>query len=290
MLAIASLLALAPPGPFPRDAKAAPAAEAPSPAPETGVELPVLLDRMDRAASLYRQAALKFSCRETIRTGAGKILRFEYLYVIDDDGMFRDYRTKVGDSQALEVSPTTLPVNHWLSRAYSWVFLFGREFTRIVRYRLLGTGQADDRDTVLVGFEPIPPIRKEFNDWIGTAWVEPETGRIVRVEAKGAYDMETVRAAEAGLPPPGKGPRPDKLRFRVRSATTEFGVEKNEMLLPSEAVVEIEEHTVPGRDGRPSSSRVIYRTVQTYAGYRFFGVSAEEKQPRATSEEKPQRP
>jgi len=232
---------------------------------------------MDKAASLYREAALKFSCRETIHADEGKVLHYEYLYVIAADGTFHDYRTRVGRS--VEVSPRSIPAKHSLVRAYSWVFLFGRGFWRHVRYRILGTGQAMGRDAVLVGFEPIPPLIKEINDWIGTAWVEPETGRIVRVEAEAADDLETLRAAEAVLAPAGVARR----RFLVRSVTTEFGVEKNGMRLPSQATVEIEEHLVPGRDGRPSSSRVKARTVQTYKDYRFFGVTAEEKQPPAVS-------
>ena len=276
MLLFASLLALVAPVVPARDAGADPA---PAPAPEPGGSLPVLLDRMDRAASLYRQAALKFSCRETLRTDGGKILRYEYLYVIGEDGTFRDYRTRVGDSQALEIGPTLIPVKHALVRAYSWVFLFGREFRRLVRYRLLGSAPSRGRESVLVGFEPIPPTRREINDWSGTAWVEPATGRILRIEAKGADDIAVLRAAEAVLPPGGDGPPVSRRRFLVRSATTEFGVEKNDMLLPSQAIVEIEEHLVPGRSGLPSSSRVIYRTVQHYTNYRFFGVNAEEKHP-----------
>ena len=270
MLAIAALLALVPPGLLQRNLDAAPASDD---APSPDSDLADLLDRMDRAASLYRQAALKFSCLETLHTDAGKILRYEYLYVTEEDGTFRDYRTKFGDSQANEVSPRSIPVRHSLLRAYSWVFLFGRGFRRHLRYQILGTGQAMGRDTVLVGFEPIPPLLREINDWIGTAWVEPATGRLVRVEAKQAGDVQTFRAAEAALPPPGTARR----RFPVRNATTEFGIEKNGMLLPTQAIVEIHEHLVPGRNGQPSSSRVTYRTIQTYSDYRFFGVTAEEK-------------
>jgi hypothetical protein len=273
MLLVASLLALVPPG---VPAQGAGAGPAPASSPEPGADLSALLDRMDRAASLYRQAALKFSCRETLRTDGGKILRYEYLYVIGEDGTFRDYRTRVGDSQALEIGPTSIPVRHSLVRAYSWVFLFGRDFRRLVRYRLLGSAPSRGRESVLVGFEPIPPTRREINDWSGTAWVEPATGRILRIEAKGADDLAVLRAAEAVPPPAGDGPR---RRFLVRSATTEFGIEKNDMRLPSQAIVEIEEHLVPGRGGLPSSSRVIYRTVQNYTNYRFFGVNAEEKHP-----------
>lgn len=251
--------------------------EAPPAAPEpllSELHLPSILDRMDHAASLYREGALKFSCRETIHSD-GKILQYEYLYVVAADGMFHDYRTRVGDSRGVEVPPRSIPVKHSLARAYSWVFLFERGFRRHVRYRILGTGEAMGRRTVLVGFEPIPPLINEINDWIGTAWVEPETGRVVRVEAKAANDQQTLQAAEAALES-GTARR----RFQVRSVSTEFGVEKNGMLLPSQAIVEMEEHLVPGRGGRPSSSRVMSRTVQTYANYRFFGVTAEEKHPR----------
>ena len=269
-LAIASLLALVPEGALPRDPDDGPP---PPEAPFLDEGLPDLLDRMDRAASLYRQAALKFSCRETIRPDRGRTLRFDYLYVTAEDGTFLDYRTRIGD--ATEVSPLTIPAKPSLLRAYSWVFLFERGFRPHVRYRILGIGEALGREAILVGFEPIPPIRREINDWVGTAWVEPASGRIVRVEAKGADDLQTLRAAEAVLPP-ADAPR---RRFPVRSVTTEFGIERAGMLLPSEAIVEIEEYSVPGRNGQRSSSRVTYRTVQRYDDYKFFGVTAEEKHP-----------
>ena len=269
-LAIASLLAIASNGALPRESDDGPA---PPEAPFLDEGLTDLLDRMDRAASLYRQAALKFSCRETIRPDKGRTLRFDYLYVTAEDGTFLDYRTRIGD--ATEITPLTIPVKPSLLRAYSWVFLFERGFRPHVRYRILGTGEAMGREAILVGFEPIPPIRREINDWIGTAWVEPLSGRIVRVEAKGAIDLQALRAAEATLPPAWAARR----RFPVRSVTTEFGIERNGMLLPSQAVVEIEEHLVPGRNGRPSSSRVTYRTIQRYEDYKFFGVTAEEKHP-----------
>jgi len=51
------------------------------------------------------------------------------------------------------------------------------------------------------------------------------------------------------------------------------------MFLPTRATVEVEEHRIPGRGGRSSSTKVVYRLLQTYANYRFFGVRAEEKQP-----------
>lgn len=233
----------------------------------------------DRAASLYRQAALNFSCRETIHTDGGPVLRFEYLYAVGQDGRLRDYRTRVGDSQAVEVSPQSIPVKHAMVRAYSWVFLFARERWPHVRYRLLQTGRSLGHDAVLVGFDPIPPIRREVNDWTGTAWVEPSTGRIVSVAAKGAEDLEKLRLFEAAMAPGEQAPAPH--RFPVLTATTEFGVEKSGMLLPTKATVEIEEHRLPGGHGRAASTKVTYRVFQTYKNYRFFGVRAEEKQPPA---------
>jgi hypothetical protein len=278
LLLAASLLALAPAFAIARGSGGDPA-PAPVAAAAPGVDLAALLERMDRAASLYRQAALNFSCRETIHTDGGPNLRFDYLYAFGKDGRLRDYRTRVGDSQAVEVSPHTLPVKHAMLRAYSWVFLFERERWPHLRYRILDTARTLGHEAVLVGFEPVPPIRREVNDWTGTVWVEPSTGRIVRVEAKGAEDLETLRLFEASMAPGERPPAPH--RFPVLIATTEFGVEKNGMLLPTKATVEIEEHQIPGRGGRAPSTKTVYRVLQTYANYRFFGVRAEEKQPPA---------
>src|SRR6185436_14906649 len=97
--------------------------------------------------------------------------------------------------------PQSSPVRHWLMRAYSWVFLFERNRWPHLRYRILETAQEDGRDVVLVGFEPVPPIRPEINEWSGTVWVEPVTGRTVRIEAGKADDLETLRLFEAAMAP-----------------------------------------------------------------------------------------
>ncbi|HET8946894.1 MAG TPA: hypothetical protein VFQ07_07915 [Candidatus Polarisedimenticolia bacterium] len=272
----ASLLALSPVA----AARGLPADPAAGPPASPASDLPALLVRMDRAASLYRQAALSFSCREAIHSDGGPVLRFEYLYVVGKDGKLRDYRTRVGDSQALEVAPESIPVKHAMLRPYSWVFLFGRDRWTRLRYRVLETGKRLGRDAVLVAFEPVPPILPEINGWTGTAWVEPATGRILHVEAQEAESLETLRLFEAAMAPGEQAPAGGN-RFPVMTATTDFGVEKGGMLFPTRATVEIEEHRFPGRGGRSSSTKVVYRILQTYADYRFFGVRAEEKQPRA---------
>jgi hypothetical protein len=273
-LLAAALLALLPAA----AARGSPADPALAPPPAPAADLPALLGRMDRAASLYRQAALNFSCRETIHKDGGSNLLYDYLYVVGQDGTLRDYRTRVGDAQAVEVRPESIPVKHAMLRPYSWVFLFGRDRWPRLRYRLLDPGEAPGREAVRVGFEPVPPILPELNDWTGTAWVEPATGRILRVEARKARDLETLGLFEAAMAP-GEQPPGGQHRFPVLCVTTEFGVEKNRMLLPTRATVEIEEHRIPGRGGEPSSTKVVYRLLQTYANYRFFGVRAEEKQP-----------
>jgi hypothetical protein len=235
---------------------------------------------MDRAARLYSDTALKFACDETIATDKGVTHRFEYIYVLSEDGRFHDYRTKRGDSGGAEIPPDSIGLKQWLMQAYSWVFLFRSDRRPHVRTWLEGSGTALGIPATRVGFEPIPPISKELNYWTGTAWVDPANGQILRVEAKGADDLEADRALAAALAaaPPPTTPTEERpvQTFYVESVTTDFGVAARGMRFPSRATVEIRRYRVPGKGGRPFDEKVTYRLTQAYRNYRFFGVRSEE--------------
>ena len=150
-----------------------------------------LLDRLGRMARLYADRALRFSCDETLRAAPGGTFKDSYIYVYGDDGRFHDYRTKRGDTRAREILPDHIPIRRYLSQAYSWVFQFRSERRSHIRFTRKGEETLAGESSVVIAFEPIPPVQPGVNDWYGTAWVDPVNG-IVRIPIERAMELSLV--------------------------------------------------------------------------------------------------
>ncbi|MGD8377377.1 MAG: hypothetical protein PVF68_14695 [Acidobacteriota bacterium] len=266
-----------------------------SPAPPDGV---VLLHRLSRTAELFRDAALRFTCRETI-SWSGRAIQpggeaFEYLFVYDEDEGFRDYRTPVsrlgGKHAPTEVSPLERGVPRYLSNAYLWIFAFRESRWNLHHYRVLGVEKVDGVQTTKVEFEPVPPYRDGLNDWFGVAWVDPELGQLVKVVAQRPVDYETRRKLDEVR----KAELVDEVEAVFEVITTRFTEEKNGLRFPG--VVEIDQSryrwdagTLAGRslrrfrwrvfreaageeDVRPVKRVKLLEVRQRYRDYRFFSV------------------
>jgi hypothetical protein len=225
------------------------------------------LPRLARVSSLYRDATLRFSCREIISwldaNGISRRRRFDYLYVFEEGAGFQNYRTDpaVAGAHAAAVDPAGYGIPRFLENVYLWMFLFAETRWPYHQYRFGGETEVLGRPAVEIGFEPIPPYRYEVNGWGGTAWFDRDTAQILRVEAHRPEEYRRMRDLQDG-----RGPG----EAVVERVETEFTVEKNGMRFPGRA--RIEQARYRAKAGGKRSSTAILRVEQAYRNYRFFQV------------------
>jgi hypothetical protein len=235
--------------------------------------LGLLLDRLDAVARLYADTALRFTCRETITSEPGGVRRFDYIYIFGPDGRFRDYRTRPGSRRGREVDPEHAHLPRWLNQAYSWAFIFWRDRHDRFRFRRDGEETILGREAFRLRFEPVLPIDRGINDWVGTAWIDRTTWQILRVEARTPDDFDAYLRFQASLAPDAPaGLESDPTYFSIETIETEFAFVKNDMRFPSAVVIERSRYAVPGRHGRPFDVTPRYRVRQEYDDYHFFNV------------------
>jgi len=270
-------------------------------------ELADVLQTLGRVSALYGDSALSFACVERISQTRFRSLdridtrtshTFDYFYVFNtredvdaSGGQLRvglqDYRTRSGaaaDGTAEHINPADLGVAH-LSRAYSWVFIFGTEASPNFIFIQEPDGEALGRPAYLIGFEPRLPIRPGLNDWSGRAWVDKETMQLLRVEAVTSAEFLQSNARAAQLRAEGglnMAMTDDNYGFL--HAEVEFGIDKNGLRFPSQALltgtlVRLEQGDYAGYQeaARELLDRGIrmdrtFRVEQSYRDYRFFSV------------------
>jgi len=242
--------------------------------------LPEILIGLDRASRLYLDTALHFTCNETITVpfeGAHRVGRFQYIFVHGPDGAFLDYRMPRGKGVRQEADPGKLGFQSYLQRAYFWVLVFNSARQRHFHYTALGKGEALGVMAQLIRFEPIPPYREAINDWFGTAWVDPQTFQILRVQAMKADKHETWERMRRDLELRTAGDEESGRYYEIQTATTEFGMVKNGMRFPSRA--EVVSSLYYFSKSWPDQAVLAReeRTVQVYKGYRFFGVRTKDE-------------
>jgi hypothetical protein len=109
------------------------------------------LTRLARVAELYRDTALGFACQETIAysgRATGRI-QFAYLFIRDENGRLRDFRTwKMGTTakeRGREVHPEDYRVPAFLESAYLWAFTFRADRQPLFQFERLGDESVDGR-------------------------------------------------------------------------------------------------------------------------------------------------
>lgn len=273
----------------------------------TGQELDEILDTLARLSELYGDSALNFTCVERITQTRFKSLdridsrashSFDYFYVFNTveeaaasggtlRAGLRDYRTDPGvavDGQANRIDPAELGLAH-LSRAYSWIFVFGLEASSSYFFIQEPDNTALGREALVIGFEPRLPIRRGLNDWSGRAWVDKETMQVLRVEAvTSAQYLAAAGERAANRTEGGLNGSPADDRYGFTHAEVEFGEEKNGLRFPSRSMLT---GTMVRLDGggygayREAARELLergikmnrtFRVEQTYRDYRFFSV------------------
>jgi len=253
----------------------------PAAAPAAGAELAqVILPRLGRVAQLYRDTALKFTCKEEITdTGlGGHKFEFEYIYVYDKSAGFQDHRTHLVGGQLDRIDPEKAGARHFLQRAYSWAFVFSEAEQKLHRYELAGNDTALDRPAVKVVFTPIPPYRAGINEWFGTAWIDAETYQILRVEAMFEESYKANARFQKNLAEAiAKATRLLPEQYLIERVSTDFTEKKNGMRFPGKVVIARSVYRIQGgSEASGSLETPIYRVQQTYGDYHFFEVRMEQ--------------
>jgi hypothetical protein len=241
-------------------------------------ELKELLAGMDRASRLYLDTALRFTCNETITQGF-HTSRYRYIFVYDDKKGHQDYRTRAGAGGGASAVNPSEDGFRFLERSYFWVLSFNAKRQKKHHYIILGKEAWNGIDAILLRFEPIPPYREGINDWFGTAWVDPASFQILKVEAmradyKTLWDQmldQQVYPEETSLAITGN-------TTTIQKVSTEFKSLKNGMRFPSRSWIVQTRYEPSGVGPKAYGVRVAEEdTVQTYRRYRFYGVRTEEE-------------
>jgi hypothetical protein len=240
-------------------------------------ELERQLTRLARVAELYRDAALGFACHETITYSGRETgrIQFAYLFIRDDGGRLRDFRTwKTGTTakeRGREVHPEDYRVPVFLESAYLWAFTFRADRQPLFRFKRLGDETVDGRTAVVIQFVPRAPILKRLNDWAGYAWIDRETSQILKVEAYSPDDWNwRMRSKEEIL----KENRPHD----IQRVTTEFGLEKNGLRLPTHVELTTTRHAVvSGNSGDELRESTVQTLTQDYSRFEFYSVRSNEE-------------
>ena len=276
----------------------------------TGQELGELLATLGRLSELYGDSALNFTCVERItqtrflsldRIGERASHTFDYFYVFntveaasESGGTLRaglrDYRTEPGvaaEGEAGRINPAELGLAY-LSRSYSWIFVFGLEASPNYVFIQEPDDTALGRPAHVIGFEPRLPIRMGLNDWSGRAWIDKETMQLLRVEAvTSAEYLESSGQRAANRTEGGVNVATASDLYGFTHAEVDFGEEKNGLRFPSRSMLTGTLIRVDGEDSgsyRQATRKLLergikmnktFRVEQAYRDYRFFSVRTE---------------
>ena len=241
-------------------------------------ELERLLERLAANAARYRTEALRFSCAEAIEwVGWGNAGRakFGYVYVFDKDEGFEEYRTryrKTPKKSRRRVEPENFGIPIYLNNAYLWCFTFRAERQPHHTYTLDGTETVRGIEAIRIRFEPIPPMIRHVNDWYGTAWIDPATAQLLKVEVVSPESQATLVALRTGA-------EITHDTVEVRRITTYFDERLEGLRVPSRVELRGEAYELESRaeDGWDYRKSIFHRVDQVYSDYRLFGVSTKER-------------
>ena len=240
-------------------------------------DLDDLLQRLAENAAQYRTEALRFSCTEKIEwvgwgdAGHGK---FGYVYIFDQDTGFEEYRTryrKTPKKKVRRVEPEDYGIPIYLNNAYLWCFTFRAERQAHHTYSVAGSEPFEGVEAVMIAFEPVPPIIRHVNDWYGTAWVDPRTAQLLKVEVFSPQSHATLVALRAGAEITSE-------TVTLQRITTYFAERLDGLRVPSRVELRGEAYRLERRtdDGWSYAKSIYHRINQVYSDYRLFGVSTKQ--------------
>jgi len=206
------------------------------------------------------------SSRGTIYLSGGpRIIRqtFEYDYqCVRSAGTIREVRTLIKENRKAKNEANAelkTSVVVFGTALLSPVGLFGERFQPDYDYAVAGRDNVGKAKVLIIDAHPKPGAPETTNLY-GKAWIDPDTGDILRIEWNddrvGRFEVFRNRGERYGLTP----------RLAIRS---EFSVEKNGIRFPSRLFVEEAYRNVRGEMGVRSRTEVVYKD------FKFFTVEVE---------------
>ncbi len=206
------------------------------------------------------------SSRGTVYLSGGpRVVRHKYEYdyqCIRSAGTIREVRTLIKENgkaknEANAELKTSVVV--FGTALLSPVGLFGERFQPDYDYAVSGRDDVGQAKVLVIDAHPKPGAPETTNLY-GKAWIDPDTGEILKIEWSddrvGRFEVFRKRGERYGLTP----------RLAIRS---EFIVEKNGVRFPSRLVVEESYRNVRGETGVRSRTEVVYKD------FKFFTVEVE---------------
>jgi hypothetical protein len=252
-------------------------AEAPAP---DATALEHYLGRLHGVSRLYSDNALSFACEETIHDHSPdgrKDYKSFYVYRYDEEDGLSDFRLRYRFKPRKESQPKDVvdladfDLPAYLTRAYSWIFIFEKSKRQLYRYELAGEERVFDRPAVRIRFEAIPPYVESINEWFGTAWVDAESSQLLRVQAYRPDEFLKQRALDRARRELEEGSRDKRAPYKffsVEVIETEFKTVQNGMRFPTQVRIERRSYRIPGY----ANGQRTYLVSQKYSNYEFFRV------------------
>jgi hypothetical protein len=270
---------------------------------EPGADLPLLdlfLKKMARVGKAYLHGALSFTADEQIKVLAsnyttGDLGRYEaprsvYCFYDTGQGQLDDRRIEkrlmsklqkrlarsedVSDDLLNAPDPiredTRIPT--FVSRPYTWIFLFSPEAQSHYRYRIEG----EEKRGVWISFRP-DVADPAPEDWYGRVLVDRETYQILIAEGRQHRDVVRLRRARFMLESSNELPLdPEQRTFVAMTVRTEFNHLAHGIRFPSKVETKVYHHIIAESERKYRKKRLAYEVTQKYRNYRFYGVRVAE--------------
>jgi hypothetical protein len=243
-----------------------------------------LLEKLSEKSEEYKRYALKFVCTEVFRKASYSVAKKEYsreklehrdylLEVNPDRGRFSAYRQK-SMKTAQGQGRTVIDFEMNFPEAYSWVFIFSKNFRNTMKYGYFGMEIYFYKLAHVISFRGFQPYSdgRDIRQWEGKIWVEEGTWNILRVEAKPIHqdDILELKRLEYNRAFSFMG-----IKFKKKpigySCMIYFDFEQEGLSFPTEAWNETFE-PISEKETAPHSKIIL-----SYADYHFFKTESREE-------------
>ncbi len=243
-----------------------------------------LLEKLSEKSEEYKSYALKFVCTEVFREAFYSASEEEYskekfehrdylLEINPERGHFSAYRQKLM-ATAQGQGRTVIDFEINFPEAYSWVFIFSKNFRNTMKYGYLGMEVYFYKLAHVISFRGFQPFSdgRDIRQWEGKIWVEERTWNILRVEAKPIHqdDILELKRLEYNRAFSFMGIKLKKKPIGY-SCLVYFDFEHEGLSFPTEAQNEMFE-PVSEKETVPHSKIIL-----SYADYHFFRTESREE-------------
>jgi hypothetical protein len=255
---------------------------------EAAKRLKELMPLWAATAKRYDNYALRFLCTETHRNidysrSAGeakgeKETPYGYLLELDPKNVRYDVVRQTLDKDGQPTGEKKIDLK--CPEPYLWSLLFLPTLSSNIRFHYLGREVQNYRLTHVVSFEGAGARveGRDVREWTGTAWVEENTGNLVRIEARPCFQNERMHAVWQEFSQSfGIIGIKTKSRPHGYILAQLFDYERDGLLFPTR--LDLAEFVWVGLNEEALDSRLVL----TYSDYRFFKSEAQETIPPISS-------